>query len=208
MCGDGSIGAMKGYVLAGGASRRMGADKRMSEISGETMLARVVATVRAATGIESVTIVTKDSGTVHDVRVIFDSRSGRGALSGIEAALQDAGTDAQALIVACDYPLLRPETLAGLIACGAAEPGRVVMPRMNARLHPLVAVWPVVSLEPLRAQIERDDWRVTALAEGIGIIAVEASGLGAAAEEFENVNAPSDLSRVRRIDAGRFQSSR
>lgn len=185
----------------------MGADKRQALVGSRSMLSRVVAAVSAVRGIRSVAIVAKQPVAGFEMcRFVEDSRRQHAALSGVEAALEDAAGGSQALIVACDYPLLRPATLDALITRSLAHPGMVTLVRSGTALHPLVAVWPTSALALVRSRIVSDAWRIMNVVSEAGFTAADIEELSVPPEELENVNAPDDLTRVRRIDGEGVQS--
>lgn len=195
---------MKAYVLAGGESRRMGRDKRAEDFGGEPMLGRVIATVSSVEDVDEVVLVTRNTEpTSGAIRSIRDVREERGPLSGLEAALQDALPAEQCLILACDYPLVRAQTLRAMIGVARRDPSRVTLVVSGETRHPLVAVWPTSALPALRRQLAEGDRRVLVLIDAVGFTAISDSQLEAETGELENVNDPDDLSRARRIDAQR-----
>jgi len=102
-----------GYVLAGGASSRMGTNKALLTLGERTLVEIAADAVRDAVG--SVTIVGQPQtyGQL-GLRVIADIRSNAGPLAGIETALTDTPTE-WSLIVACDMPRLRPDALRRIV---------------------------------------------------------------------------------------------
>jgi molybdopterin-guanine dinucleotide biosynthesis protein A len=113
-------------VLAGGASRRMGTDKRLVDIDGSPMLQRVIDGLVDA---EEILVVIdparplpQDSSADRRVRQIADLRPGEGPLAGLEAGLT-AARAATVLVVAADMPWLEPAILRLLVARLAAAPG-------------------------------------------------------------------------------------
>ncbi len=101
-------------VLAGGASRRMGADKPVMAIGGTTMLDLVLG---AASGLPTLVV-----GREHpDHRWVADpTPERRGPLGGLVAAL--SATDGDVILVAADQPWLRRETVAALAALAPSIP--------------------------------------------------------------------------------------
>lgn len=77
-----------GVVLAGGASRRMGADKALIEINGMAMAARATLALQSA-GLDEVIVVGGDADRLSDLglTVVPDLYPGRGPLGGIITAL-------------------------------------------------------------------------------------------------------------------------
>ncbi len=120
------------YILAGGKSSRMGRDKAMLELAGQTLLARAVETLRGvgelkdADGRVLVTVVGERKQLEGADRCIADHYPGCGPLGGIEAALADLSNPADAaegaaeadwaFFVPVDMPLLSATLLDRLLA--------------------------------------------------------------------------------------------
>jgi molybdopterin-guanine dinucleotide biosynthesis protein A len=100
--------ALLGVVLAGGKSRRMGRDKADVEVSGESFLDRVAASVGEATD-HVVVLGTERKG----YESWPDEVSGSGPLAGLATALGRMEED-RVLIVAVDNVFVRSETLTRL----------------------------------------------------------------------------------------------
>lgn len=129
----------RGYVLAGGASTRMGRDKGRLPFPGAAPMAAHVARVLRLAGLEPTIVRASHDGPFVDedgvvVRVITDGGGDRHPLIGVAAALEDAGSGL-VLIVPCDLPWLDSITVRGLFAvpdpCVAYD---------GEREHPLFAV--------------------------------------------------------------------
>ena len=116
-------------VLAGGYSKRMGADKAALPFGDGTLLEHQTRKLRAL-GVADVLI----SGTAQGIPDVYPHR---GPLSGIHASLLAAKHDA-VLILSVDVPLVPEETLRSLIAHHA---GGVTLLEHGGKLEPLIAVY-------------------------------------------------------------------
>lgn len=102
-------------VMAGGKSRRMGADKRTLTVGGQTMVSRVVDTVSSVCE-DTVVVVAQDDDRLHGAdlgprtRVIHDAIPQAGPLGGLVTALSEPDVT-WVLAVAADMPLIRPEVI-------------------------------------------------------------------------------------------------
>src|ERR1041385_5135591 len=83
---------LTGFVLAGGASRRMGRSKETLLIDGESMLERQVRVLRSV--VRRVAVIGAAGGYLSDFKVSFitDAVAGRGPLGGIYTALVESRT--------------------------------------------------------------------------------------------------------------------
>ena len=106
-------------VLAGGASRRMGADKRILAIEGSAMLQRVVEALpdadRIFVVIDPARPLPPDLLSAAPIQLVLDLRTGEGPLAGLEAGLTAAADDI-ALVVPGDMPWLDRAVLRLLVA--------------------------------------------------------------------------------------------
>ncbi|MEQ3657806.1 MAG: molybdenum cofactor guanylyltransferase [Glaciecola sp.] len=103
-------------VLAGGASSRMGKDKALLEIDGETMLARTKALLEE-TNVTKVMVSRNTSQTDHRPEYFSDIIPHKGPLSGIHS-FAFRFPNANLLILPVDLPLMDSSSLQSLIDCG------------------------------------------------------------------------------------------
>jgi molybdopterin-guanine dinucleotide biosynthesis protein A len=97
-----------GLILAGGLSSRMGEDKALMEIDGETMLDRTARTLRAL-GVDLVAVSGSRPGGIPD------RWAGAGPVGGLASAAA-ALPDAELLVVPVDMPRLGEAVLMPLLA--------------------------------------------------------------------------------------------
>jgi molybdenum cofactor guanylyltransferase len=156
------------YLLAGGASRRMGRDKAMLEIKGEKLLVLLAA---AATRLCGRATVVAPAGRYESLglRVIEDKREGAGPLAGIEAALLDSSAE-WTIVWACDMPGVTESWLRRLAAKAEVVPPEVLCVASGeslAEANPLCAAWRRGSLRRVQAALEAGEFRVRSLLERI-----------------------------------------
>jgi len=162
-----------GYVLAGGASSRFGTDKALSELQGETILARTVKLVAAVTS--SVKIVSPVVKVMAEkFETIPDRWPGEGPLGGILTALLDRKTGADAnswnLIVSCDMPFLSKEWLRLLIERALKSDAEAVVPKSANGWEPLCACWRVSAVDMILPNFEAGTRKIT---EALNVLHVE-----------------------------------
>src|ERR1051325_367829 len=98
---------IEGFILAGGASSRMGEDKSLLRLGGRTFVESAAEALRAVTA--HVCVVSSRRGAEsHGLPVLEDLRAGLGALGGLHAALSACRAE-WAAVVACDLPFVRSE---------------------------------------------------------------------------------------------------
>jgi molybdopterin-guanine dinucleotide biosynthesis protein A len=188
--------ATTGVVLAGGQSRRMGRDKALLELSGETLLARAVRLLSAVTT-ELLVVGRRDlDDAPPGVRIVPDEQPGLGPLGGIATALRTMRTQ-RALVVACDMPLLQPVLLRHLLSL--ASHADVVVPRSAQGPEPLHAVYSAGCLPAVDACLRDGERAVSVLLARVRTQYVEPrewAPYDPDALSFLNVNTPDDWLRI------------
>jgi molybdopterin-guanine dinucleotide biosynthesis protein A len=187
--GPGQAGSVTGLILAGGASRRFGADKARFPVDGRPMIAHVYAAVAAVAGDVLVGLGGGDlAGTEVAARVVRDAYPGAGPLAGIHAGLVASPTP-WLLVVACDMPFVTPAALGRLLAARAPGVQAVVAQDGQGRRHPLCACYHA-SVRPLvAARLDAGQLRLQALLDDLpGLVLVPLPDA-----DLRNVNAPDDL---------------
>ena len=152
---------MRGYVLAGGRSSRMGTDKAEVVFCGQTMLTSAVTTM-AAVCREVVVIGDRGPGP-QGVRSLPDSFAGCGPMGGIEAALRDCrhASAEYGIFLPVDMPLLPAGLLQALVALWRqSSMVRIAVAVADGRLQPLVSLIHVDVLWMLQAALARGDHKL------------------------------------------------
>lgn len=177
-----------GAVLCGGASSRMGADKALLPVQGTPMVVRVSDALRSG-GCQRVVAIGGDGAAIAALGIEWcaDEWPGEGPLGGVLTALSRAGdASSHVVVVACDLPFLRADTVAQLVesAVGSAQ---VVAARTD-RLEPLCAVWPVAARHEVQQVFVGGARAVAAALDRVGVVEV-AVPVG----DLRNVNTRGDL---------------
>lgn len=185
-----------GIVLAGGLSRRMGRDKALLEIDGETLVAG--ARRRLAEVCEEVAVADNGRASAAGARSLPDGAGG-GPAAGILGAAA-AYPERPLLVLACDLPNVTVCVLSLLLAPAPSREERTdwVLPRWRGGLEPTCALWGPAALAALAAQVKRGDLALRSLAETstLRIRYLEEAALspcGGPEEIFHNLNRPADL---------------
>jgi molybdenum cofactor guanylyltransferase len=132
-----------GYVLCGGASRRMGRDKALVEVDGTAMARRVADALRSA-GADRVVAVGGDADALsrRGLHVVPDRWPGEGPLGGLITALDDrAGAAGVAVVLACDLTDPDPATITRLVEVRARAGCDAVVPVVDGRRQWLHGAW-------------------------------------------------------------------
>jgi len=153
-------GALRGLVLAGGRSTRMGRDKAVLAYHGRDQLQVAFELLGEVAGPNFVSVRADQTSDPQRARYaqVIDGTLGVGPVAGILAALRTRPAAAW-LVLACDLPFLDASTLRALIA--GRDPSRVATAFRSAYdglPEPLCAIWEP-QCEPLLADFVAADGR-------------------------------------------------
>jgi molybdopterin-guanine dinucleotide biosynthesis protein A len=179
-------------VMAGGKSSRMGRDKLLVDLNGETLVARAVREFGGAFD----TVLLSVAGTKkYDVPAepVEDVFKGCGPLGGLHAVLlrtEDEGV----FLVAADMPFATAEAALKVVsACGGAE---ICVPAWeDGRVEPLFAYYKKELAARAEKLLREGRRSMRSLLEVSRVATVPAASLGEA-RLLENVNTPEDLARA------------
>lgn len=97
-----------GILLAGGQSSRMGTDKALLNVNGETVIERIVRLMSPSASNIIISVNDDEKYAFLGKEVVHDRYPGQGPLSGLHAGLQAAATP-WSIIAACDMPFVTEE---------------------------------------------------------------------------------------------------
>jgi molybdopterin-guanine dinucleotide biosynthesis protein A len=201
-------GQMDGFVLAGGASSRMGADKAALEFDGKTLVELTAAILAAVcprvvvVGYEEPVLV---EGTPIESFPDLTSGPERAPIKGLLTALVHSKTPWMVLL-ACDLPLVTPDLIERLATYRTDDADAVVPIQNDERPQPLCALYrretvlPVVRERLSRRQLKMQDLLVQIRTRWVD--PDDYSDLDHASDVFLNINTPEDLEAARSVLAG------
>jgi molybdenum cofactor guanylyltransferase len=184
---DGALPDVAAFILAGGRSTRMGADKAFIEFDGRTLLARALDVARAVTA--DVRIVGDAAKFAGFAPVVEDEFRGCGPLGGIHAALR-ASTAELNLMLAVDVPFASTALLEFLIARARASAAIVTVARVGG-WQPLCAVYRREFAETAEKALGQGRYKIDSLFDVVSTLAVEEEELvasGFSGGMFRNLN--------------------
>lgn len=189
----------EGFILAGGASSRMGTDKARLTLGGRTFTERIVNALGAIA--QELSIVSARPGSVElGLPVIEDIHRDCGALGGLHAALS-ACRAPWAAIVSCDLPFVTGELFARLGELRTEDADAVVPRQPDGRPQPLCALYSPARCLELAARLLREGERrprvLLQQARTRWVAPAELADLRDAELFFLNVNTPEDYARAR-----------
>jgi len=208
------MSGIDGYILAGGASSRMGRAKANLFLGGKTFVERAASALSAiaATRLFVVGNLTEKS---HGLPILPDETVGenneqkRGAIVGLHAALSNANAD-WAAVLACDLPFASGEFFKKLASFDRKDFDAVVPVQQDLRAQPLCALYRRESCLPIvETMLAGDDWSLQELLRRVETRFVgfdEISSLPLAERFFFNVNTPEDFSKAQAMENEQFKN--
>lgn len=205
--------ATDAFVLAGGASSRMGTDKALLYFQDVPLIERALDLLR------SIGLTPRIVGRRPDLEkyapVIPDVREQCGPLSGIEAGLLACSGEA-AIFFPVDVPLLPATFLTWLLRRAELTQTPATIPRILGQPQPLVAVYGRALLPVITKTLDEGDYKVmrviqrgaAILGSAVDIFSIETVSTASsgyegwpaiAANAFLNCNTPEDLTRAERL---------
>ncbi len=191
-----------GVILAGGKSRRMGENKALLQLGGDTLISHVIRRMRLVT--DELLLITNSPSEYSylDLPMREDIIPNTGALGGIYTGLSYASHDA-VLCVACDSPFLEPKLLAYLVSVlteyDAVMPYTTSPDATQIMLQTLCAVYAKCCLPIIERMLQESELRVHALQEWAHIKRISPEiwqRLDPNGISFFNINTPEDFDRA------------
>jgi molybdopterin-guanine dinucleotide biosynthesis protein A len=170
--------AMRGVLLTGGASSRMGTPKAAIPFGGRTLGRRAADALREVT--EQAVAVGPAFDT--DLRTVEDPREGP-----LVAFVCGATADDPTFLVACDIPFLGAGALRSLAR--QLGPHDAVVPVVDGRDQPSVSLWSPHAVDVAREAVAKGERRLMAVIRRLDVRRVED-------ETLFDVDTPDDLARA------------
>ena len=193
-------------VNAGGASRRMGADKALLKAppDGTPLIRRVIERLSGSVAGEIFVIandpaLASKAGLPPHVQVVPDDYAGAGALGGLATGL--ARCSGWAIAVACDMPLVDPRLFAALADLTEKDDQiwDAIVPVSGGRPQPLHALYHRRCLPAIENLLQRGGRRFVEFYNAVAVCYVDEAWLRTidpALRSFVNVNTPEDWQTV------------
>ena len=187
--------SIEGFILAGGASSRMGRDKSRLLLDGRTLTEIIAASLCQV--VSSVTVIGRSADDL-GLKSSPDLVTGWGALGGVHAALASCQSD-WALVVACDIPFASTQLFERLIEF--TEGFEAVAPiQADGYPQPLCSLYRVEPClkraETLIANGERRPITLLQAVKTRWVTFDELRDLPDAGRFFDNINTPDDYDQA------------
>lgn len=182
------------FILAGGKSTRMGADKAFVKFEGRTLLAHALDLARSVA--RETRIVGNREKFAPFAFVVEDIFPEQGPLAGIHAALRSSLTPLNVML-AVDTPFVLPEFLEYLIGQARRAPEAIAfLPRCDGGLQPLCAVYRREFADAAENALQAGRNKIDLLFDLVPTRALEEAeleGAGFSRDIFRNLNTPEQL---------------
>jgi molybdenum cofactor guanylyltransferase len=190
---------LTGAVLAGGKSLRYGRNKALEVLQGKSLIQYAVRSLRSFC--DPVLVVANDLEPYLHIQatLVQDILRDQGPLGGIYTALVFSPHE-WLFVKATDMPFLVPELARLMLA--SKEGFDVVVPMLNDRYDPLLALYSRRCLPPVAATLEKGDRKITMFFQKVRVKelsekewrTVDPEGLS-----FKNINTPQNLEELKWI---------
>lgn len=197
---DGSSPTVAAFILAGGKSTRMGADKAFLMLDGRTLLERALELAHSTA--PDVRIVGNAAKFSPFDLVVEDLFPNCGPLGGIHAALRASNAELN-LILAVDTPFVPAPLLQYLIMRASASPATTAtVPRTNGGWQPLCAIYRREFADAAEQSLRAGRYKIDALfaAHTQAIEEEELITAGFSAKMFRNLNTREELEAAKTQD--------
>ena len=196
---------VSGVALAGGRSKRLGRNKAVEKIGGQSLIERVVDKLSQVTS-ETVVVVAEESKAADLnlppwVRTAADLYPGTGSLGGIFTGLSAAKGN-YGVVVACDMPFLNVDLIRFML--DIVSDYDAVVPRLQGRPEPLHAVYSKTCVGPIERCLQADQLKIAIFFEQINVAYLEEDDIEAfdpSHLSFFNVNTQEDLDKALALEA-------
>ncbi len=182
-----------GVILAGGKSLRMGRDKALLEVHGQSLIARAASVLSSVSDEIVVSANDPTPYTSLGLQVIADAYPGQGPLAGLHAVMTWTRRPL-VLLLACDLPRVHSRMLARLIEL--SEGFDMVIPQTaDGGFHPLSAIYRRTCLPFIEAVLIQQVNKMTAFLANSPLRArwlTSTEGFFADSDLI-NLNSPNDL---------------
>ena len=194
----------EGFILVGGLSSRMGADKSGLRLGRRTFVE--IAAGALATVSSSVSVVGSRPGVEsHGLPVVRDIHEGLGAMGGLHAALAACAAP-WAVVVSCDLPFVTADLFERLASLRGDDLDAVAPLQDDGRPQPLCALYATARCREAAERLIREgELRPRALLREVRTRWVpfgELSDLDGSQLFFNNVNTPADYEEAKRQGPG------
>jgi len=188
-----------GIILAGGKSTRMGKDKGLLQLNGQTFIEHIYETLKPICK-KVIIISNQKEHKQFQIPLFEDIHKNKGPLGGIYTGLYHSGTNRN-FIVGCDMPFLSIALLK-YISKHIDSFHDTIVPVFDGATQPLCAIYSKKNLKQLENMINNDELKMK---EAIGnlntkYISIDENTSFYRPDLFRNMNTPHDLESIKNFN--------
>lgn len=181
------------YILAGGLSSRMGADKGLLLLHNKPMIQYVIEAVRPV--VPSITILTANTKYKQfGYELLRDNVPNLGPAGGIATALQHSRAE-QNFIISCDTPFITTSVIEYILS--HAQQTQITIPQHNNKLHPLCGVYATTCSEQWQQHIQQGERKLQQLIQHFSLNILDCNSFQP--NTFTNINTPQEFEQAQQI---------
>jgi molybdopterin-guanine dinucleotide biosynthesis protein A len=185
------------YILAGGKSRRFGANKALFKVAGRAVIEIVMAAIPPAQPVFIIANLPAEYAHLGPP-TLPDNYPDSGPLAGIQTGLSHSPFEWN-FFLACDFPCLRPSVIEEICAPlfkkfdkGEKVRAQVILPETAEGLQPLCALWSKSTLPFVEAALQSETRSVRSVLEKLSLHRLSPQEPNA----LFNLNTAEDLARL------------
>jgi molybdenum cofactor guanylyltransferase len=193
--------SISGVILAGGASKRLnGLTKSKIVIGGETIISRMVNTIKDIfSEIIIVTNTPEEYQEFRNYKIVGDQILNIGPLGGIDAALKASSCEA-VFVFAGDMPLIDKRLIVRQIEFYNTGKCDILIPQIADFIEPLHSIYSISVLAILEKYLNgKDDYAVREFIKMTNVKYFQLEITDENIQSFTNVNSPYDRDAVEKI---------
>jgi molybdopterin-guanine dinucleotide biosynthesis protein A len=186
------------FILAGGKSSRMGADKAFLQLGAKSLLERAVSTAKQVC--ETVVLIGDRKRLDPYGPVVEDVFPGHGPLAGIHAGLKSNYSSEFNLVLSVDIPGVTAEFLDYILKTAQGDGAQITVPRAGDHVHTLCAVYRREFADIAEQALRESRNKIEPLFRQVitrTISEDEMKAVGFLPDIFDNVNTPEDWRKMR-----------
>lgn len=182
---------IKGIILAGGLSSRMGEDKGIIQLDEDKMIAKIIHLLEPFCE-EIMISANNDNYHKFGLKVVHDKTERIGPIGGIISCMMEKISDYY-LVMSCDTPNISGNTIAMLIDNIAKYD--IVTPIINDKMEPLISLFSSNAIPKIKAEVEMKNYKIQKIISNLNYTTIHLESNEATKKEFLNINTKEDLKR-------------
>ena len=190
-----------GVILAGGKSRRIGYNKALLHIGNQTIIQRVLASLKQVTSSQLIVTNFPEEYEFLNMPMKSDILPGKGAFGGIYTGLSASETP-YCLVVACDMPFLNADFLRYMTQLVKGQGYDAVVPEHSEGYEPLCAIYAKTCIPHIEKMLRENRLRVFDIFSEVRVRSVSKSEIKNYDVEgwmFFNINTQEDYQHALRV---------